>query len=78
MYAFRKRRSCVSTLLNMVEDSKDALHKGNYFACISSDQSKAFDCLPHCLPVAKWSLMDIQQTHISELPVQKQTVREDQ
>ena len=51
--AFRKRHSCDSALLNMVEDFKDALDKGKYVACVSMDLSKAFDCLPHCLALCK-------------------------
>ena len=51
--AFRKRHSCESALLNMVEDFKDALDKGKYVACVSMDLSKAFDCLPHCLTLCK-------------------------
>ena len=51
--AFRKGYSCQSTLLNMVENFKWALDKGEYVACISMDISKAFDCLPHCLTICK-------------------------
>ena len=51
--AFRKGYSCQSTLLNMVENFKCALDKGEYVACISMDISKAFDCLPHCLTICK-------------------------
>ena len=41
------------TLLNMVENFKCALEKGEYVACISMDIGKAFDCLPHCLTICK-------------------------
>ena len=51
--AFRKKYSCQSTLLNMIENFKCALDKGEYVACISMDISKAFDCLPHCLTICK-------------------------
>ena len=51
--AFRKRYSCQSTLLNMVENFKCALDKGEYVACIRMDIIKAFDCLPHCLTICK-------------------------
>ena len=40
-------------LLNMVENFKYALDKGEYVACISMGISKAFDCLPHCLTICK-------------------------
>ena len=51
--AFRKGYSCQSTLLNMVENFKCALDKGEYVAWISMDISKAFDCSPHCLTICK-------------------------
>ena len=51
--AFRKGYSCQSTLLNMIENFKCALDRGEYIACINMDISKAFDCLPHCLTICK-------------------------
>ena len=51
--AFRKGYSCQSTLLNMIENLKCALDRGEFIACISMDISKAFDCLPHCLTICK-------------------------
>ena len=51
--AFRKRYSCQSTLLNMIEHFKKSLDRGEYVACLSMDLSKAFDCLPHCLTICK-------------------------
>ena len=51
--AFRKGYSCQSTLLNMIENFKCALDRGEYIACISMDISKAFDCLPHRLTICK-------------------------
>ena len=51
--AFRKRCSCQSTLLNMIEHFKKSLDNGEYVACLSMDLSKAFDCLPHCLTICK-------------------------
>ena len=50
---FRKKYSCQSTPLNMIENLKCALDKGKYVACISMDISRAFDCLPHCLTICK-------------------------
>ena len=49
--AFRKGYSCQSTHLNMTENFKCALDRGEYIACISIDISKAFVCLPHCLTI---------------------------
>ena len=51
--AFRKRYSCQSTLLNMIEHFQKSLDNGEYGACLSMDLSKAFDCLPHCLTICK-------------------------
>ena len=51
--AFRKRYSCQSVLLNMIEHFKKSLDNGEYVACLSMDLSKAFDCLPHCLTIFK-------------------------
>ena len=41
--AFRKGYNCQSTLLNMIENFKCALDKGEYVACVAMDISKAFD-----------------------------------
>ena len=51
--AFRKGYSCQSTLLNMIENFKCALDRGEYIACISMDISKACGYLPHCLTICK-------------------------
>ena len=51
--AFRKAYSCQSTLLNMIENFKCALDRGEYIACISMDIGKTFECLPHCLTICQ-------------------------
>ena len=51
--AFRKRCSCQSTLLNMIDHFKKLLDNGEYVACFSMDLRKAIDCLPHCLTICK-------------------------
>ena len=51
--AFRKRYSCQSTILNMIEHYKNSLDNSEYVACLSMDLSKAFDCLRHCLTICK-------------------------
>ena len=50
---FKKRYSCQSIRLNMIEHFKRSLANGEYVACLSMDLSKAFDCLPHCLTIWK-------------------------
>ena len=51
--AFRKGHSCQSLLLKFVEDMKNALDQKHAVGALFMDLSKAFDCLPHGLLVAK-------------------------
>ena len=51
--AFRKGYSCQSLLLKFVEDMKNALDQKHTVGALFMDLSKAFDCLPHGLLVAK-------------------------
>ena len=50
---FRKGYSTQDCLLAMVENCKKALDQGNEYRALLTDLSKAFDCLPHDLIVAK-------------------------
>ena len=50
---FRKGYSTQDCLLAMVENCKKALDQGNEYGVLLTDLSKAFDCLPHDLIVAK-------------------------
>ena len=50
---FRKGYSTQDCLLAMVENCKKALDQGNECGALLTDLSKAFDCLPHDLIVAK-------------------------
>ena len=51
--AFRKGFGCQSTLLRLLEDWRKALDNHESAAAILMDLSKAFDCLPHGLLIAK-------------------------
>ena len=50
---FRKKHNTQSALLNMIENWKKELDKGNYIGAIIMDLSKAFDTINHNLLLAK-------------------------
>ena len=49
MTAYRKRHSCETTLLRLVEDWKQAVDKNQLISILTTDMSKAFDVLSHSL-----------------------------
>ena len=51
--AFRKKYSCETVLIKMIEDWKYLLDKHKVIGAMLIDLSKAFDCLPHKLLLAK-------------------------
>ena len=51
--AYRKGYSCQSVLLKLIEDSKAKIDIGMFVGLLLQDLSKAFDCLPHGLIIAK-------------------------
>ena len=51
--AFRKSSSCWTLLIKFIKDLKFALDKGHKIGTVYMDLSKAFDCLPHGLLIAK-------------------------
>ena len=50
---FRKGYSAQHCLLAMIEKWKTAVDNGGVFAALLTDLSKAFDCIPHDLIIAK-------------------------
>ena len=50
---FRKGYNALHCLLAMIEKWKKAVDNGNVFGALLTDHSKAFDCLPHDLIIAK-------------------------
>ena len=51
--AFRKKYSCQSTLIKAIDDWKVSLDRNQMIGAVFMDLSKAFDCLPHGLIIAK-------------------------
>jgi retron-type reverse transcriptase len=51
--AFRKEHGCHTVLLKLVEDWKAALDDKKFIGAMLMDLSRAFDCLPHRLLLAK-------------------------
>ena len=50
---FRKNYSTQYALLLMIEKWRESVDSGNVFGALLTDLSKAFDCLPHDLILAK-------------------------
>ena len=51
--AFRKKSVCEHVLIKATDDWKRALDNGDIVGAVLMDLSKAFDCLPHKLLIAK-------------------------
>ena len=50
---YRKQYSCQHVLMNFIENCKKHLDINMVYGLITSDLSKAFDCLPHRLLISK-------------------------
>ena len=59
---FRKGHSCQDILMKMTEDWRESLDRGLTVGAIAIDLSKAFDCMPHGLLLAKLSAYGFSET----------------
>ena len=78
--AFRKSYSCQNSWIKFIEDLKSAVDKGHKkIWTVYMDLSKAFDCLPHGLLIAKlhaYGLSDVAcETMFDNLQDRKQRVK---
>ena len=78
-FGFRKGFSTQQCLLAMIEKLRKSLDKGGASAALLTDLSKAFDCLPHDLLIAKLHAYGIEEVSLnfifSYLKNRKQRVR---
>ena len=63
--AYRKNYSCEATLQSLVEDWRVSLDNKDVVAAIWLDLSKAFDCVPHSLLLAKLKAYGVAQPGIA-------------
>ena len=64
---FRQGHSCESVLTKLVSDIQWALDQGMYVCIILMDLSKAFNCVPHKLLIAKFKTYGVSDSACSLL-----------
>ena len=62
--AFRQVYGCQDTLLTLIENWRKDLLKNNKIGALLMDLSKAFDCMPHELLIAKFKAYGVQDQSI--------------
>ena len=62
--AFRQRYGCQDTLLTLIENWRKDLLKKHKIGALLMDLSKAFDCMPHDLLIAKFKAYGVQDQSI--------------
>ena len=70
---FRKGFSAQHCLLAMLEKWKNNVDKGKVFSALLTDLSKAFDCLPHELIIAKLNAYGFKLPALKLLPFSQET-----
>ena len=77
--AYRKSYSCNNVLVKCVENWRKSLDNNEHVGCILIDLSKAFDCLPHGLLIAKLNAYGVTKDSckliLNYLKDRKQTVK---
>ncbi len=53
--AYRKKWGCEHVLLKVIDSWKKALDENKFTGTVLMDLSKAFDCVPHGLLIAKFN-----------------------
>ena len=64
---YRKNYSCESTLLHLIEEWRAALDNKEAVSVISLGLSKAFDCIPHSLLLAKLNAYGVTEDGVALL-----------
>ena len=65
--AYRERYSCQFVLLRLIETWRKRLDENNLVGAILMDLSKAFDCLPHDLLIAKLEAYEVTNDAIKRI-----------
>ena len=76
---FRRNYNAQHRLISLLEKWKESVDNGGAFGVLLTDLSKAFDCLPHELLIAKLDAYGFDKTSLklihSYLSDRKQTVK---
>ena len=63
--AYRQGYSCHHVLLKLTDEWRNHLDQNKYVGAILMDLSKAFDCLPHELLIAKLAAYGFEKKYIA-------------